>query len=197
MLLKEQNIRMEEWFEEHADKSFAKFWLATISFTESSFFPIPTDPFMAIMLLTKKNSWWKLSIFVSFFSVLGGVFGYLIGFIFFETVGQKIVDFYNLKEQFIYISDLFKENAFWTILTAAFTPIPYKLFTITAGVSKISPVSFLVASIIGRTARFFIVGIIMKIFGRQIGKVIFRYFNLALLIIVLLIILYIVFHFLF
>ena len=186
---------MREWFEKHASKPSAQWWLIAIAFTESSFFPIPVDPFMAIALLVEKNSWWKTSLNVTIASILGGLFGYLIGFLFFESVGQKVIDIYHLEEEFIHVSGLFQENAFWSIFIAAFTPIPFKIFTLTAGVAKVNIFIFLLASIIGRALRFFFVGIIMKTFGRQIGSAFFKYFNIVTSVIVLLIVLYIAFKF--
>lgn len=197
MLFQKQQEKIQEWFEEHAGRPSAKWWLSIISFTESSFFPIPPDPFLAIALLTKKNSWWKFSLYVSVSSVLGALFGYLIGFVFFESVGQQIIDFYNLEREFIHISNLFQQNAFWTMFTAAFTPIPFKLFTLTAGVAQINLLVFIIASLIGRGMRFFFVGIIMKTFGKQIGTAFFKYFNIVTSVIVLLIVMYVAIRFFF
>lgn len=197
MLLNKQEEKMRKWFDEHASRASAKWWLLVISFTESSFFPIPVDPFLAIILLNKKNSWWKYSLNVSIASVLGAIFGYFVGLFFFESFGQRIVDFYDLQEDFIHISNLFKENAFWAMFTAAFTPIPFKLFTLTAGVAKVNFIVFVVASIIGRGLRFMFVGIIMKTFGEKIGTTFFKYFNIITSVIVLIIVLYIAFEFFF
>jgi membrane protein YqaA with SNARE-associated domain len=189
--------KMRLWFEEHAGRRSAQWWLSAIAFTESSFFPIPPDPFLAIALLVEKNSWWKTSLNVAFSSVLGAIFGYFIGFVFFESLGQKIINFYGLHEEFVHISELFKENVFWTMFTAAFTPIPFKLFTLTAGVAKVNLIAFIIASVIGRGLRFLFVGIIMKTFGRKIGSAFFKYFNVITSVIVLTIVLYIAFNFLF
>lgn len=197
MLFSKQEEKIRIWFDKHASRPSAKWWLSAIAFTESSFFPIPVDPFLAIALLVEKNSWWKFSLNVTISSVLGAVFGYFIGFVFFESVGQKLIDIYHLEKEFIHISNLFQENAFWAMFTAAFTPIPFKLFTLTAGVAKVNLFIFIIASIIGRGLRFFFVGIIMKTFGKQIGTAFFRYFNIITSLIVLVLVIYLALKFFF
>lgn len=185
------------WFERQAAKPRALFWLLIFSFLESSFFPIPTDPFMAAILLVNRHKWWRYALYVTIASVLGGVFGYAIGYALYESLGRPIVEFYNFQDQFDYVTTLFQEHAFWTIFTAAFTPIPYKVFTIAAGLSQVNLFLFVIASLIGRGLRFFIVAIIMNTFGKQFGNIFFKYFNAITSTIVILIIIYILIKFLF
>jgi membrane protein YqaA with SNARE-associated domain len=182
------------WFEPKADTKVAKFWLFTISFTESFFFPIPADPFLAVVILVQKNKWIYFSALVTVASVLGGVGGYLIGLFLFETLGQHLIDLYHLQPEFETVKILFEDNAFWAIFTAAFTPIPYKIFTIAAGVAKLNIVTFIVASILGRGIRFFIVGFIVKKFGKQFYETFLKYFDRATIIVLILIIIYILFR---
>lgn len=193
-MFKNYALKIKNWFEVNALKPAADFWLFVISFTESSFFPIPPDPFLAIMSYVKENKWLYYGIFVTVASVLGGVFGYFIGFYLYEIIGKPIVDFYSVEEEFNYVANLFEQNTFWTIFTAAFTPIPYKIFTIAAGVAKVNLFTFIVASIFGRGIRFLLVAFIMKKYGQRMLDVFFKYFNLISIVVVVMIIVYILFN---
>lgn len=191
MVPKKHEARLQEWFEKHAASKHARFWLGVIAFTESSFFPIPADPFLAMVLLVERKKWWQYSLYVTFLSVVGGLFGYVIGAGLYELLAEPIVNLYNLQDEFHHVTRLFESYTFWTVFTAAFTPIPYKIFTIAAGVAQVNLMSFMLASLIGRGLRFMIVGFIMKTFGKQMGALFFRYFNIITSLIVLLIVLYI------
>lgn len=193
-MLRKYTEKILTWFERHAETRAANFWLFVLSFTESSFFPIPPDPFLAIMVFVRKNKWLFYGLFVTVASVLGGLFGYLIGFALYEIAGKPIVDFYNFQEQFSYVVGLFNDHTFWTIFTAAFTPIPYKIFTIAAGVAQVNVFTFIIASILGRGIRFVLVAFIMKTFGQKIGEMFFKYFNAITILIVVLIVAYILFN---
>ena len=111
-------------------------------------------------------------------SVLGGLFGYLIGAFFFAGVGQTILDFLHLNSAFIIVQEKYTQNAFFAIFAAAFTPIPFKVFTITAGFCKIDLGIFIAASILGRGLRFTIVGSLIYVFGAKVEKLIDKHFNL-------------------
>lgn len=191
MIIDKHKEKMHNWFEKQASKPSVKWWLAIISFTESSFFPIPPDPFLIAALIAKREAWKLYSFIVSFSSVLGGVFGYAIGFWLFAYIGQPLVNAYGLQEEVIKVGHLFADNTFWTVFTAAFTPIPYKIFTISAGLFKVNIFIFIIASILGRSIRFYVIGYIMKVFGEKIGKLIFKYFNILTLILLLVILFYI------
>lgn len=193
MPFKSLQDRLKKWFIKNAESKYAGWWLFLISFTESSFFPIPPDPFLMAVLMVKRNKWLSYSLLVAGASVLGGIFGYFIGFLFFELVGQPLIDVYKLQESFDVVTNLFRNNTFWTTFVAAFTPIPYKLFTIGAGFSKVNLFVFIMASIIGRGIRYVLIGYIMKVFGEGIGRLVFKYFNILTLIIVFLILIYIIF----
>lgn len=193
-MFKTYALKIKDWFEINALKPAADFWLFVISFTESSFFPIPPDPFLAIMSYVKKNRWLYYGLFVTIASVLGGLFGYFIGFAFYEFFGKPIVEFYKVQNEFEYVKTLFEENTFWTIFTAAFTPIPYKIFTIAAGVAHVNVLVFIIASIFGRGIRFVLVSFIMQKYGQKMFDVFFKYFNLITIFIVVIIIAYILFN---
>lgn len=186
--------RFMSWFEPKADTKSAKIWLFVISFTESFIFPIPVDPLMALVILVKKQKWIYYVALTTIASVLGGIGGYFIGLFLFEAIGKPIVDFYHLQDAFTKVSEMFNENAFWAIFTAAFTPIPYKIFTIAAGVAKLNFFIFVVASILGRGIRFWIVGFVVNRFGKKVYETFIKYFDNVTKIILILIIIYIIFR---
>ena len=111
-------------------------------------------------------------------SVLGGCLGYLIGWQFMASIGNRIVDFYGLTDKVDYIETLYQTYDAWAVGIAGFTPIPYKVFTIAAGMFKINFSVFVLASLVSRSARFFIVGGLIYLFGPRIQQFIDRYFNL-------------------
>ena len=180
---------VEKWVEKKGKKQLP-WWLGGISFAESSFFPIPVDPFLLVSTCLKPHRWIRYALIVSVASVLGGIFGYLIGFYFFDLFGKRIIDFYSLQEQFAYVGELFDQNAFWAVLISAFTPIPYKIFTIAGGFFKINLISFILASVIGRAARFFLVAFFAKLFGKTFGKFFLKFVDIIMIILVILLILY-------
>lgn len=173
------------WTVRHAEGVYAKWWLFGVAFAESSFFPIPPDVLLVAILATKER---VRAVFYATIttagSVLGGLAGYAIGYFFFQTVGTWLVSTYHLETQMITVQRLFSENAFFAIFTAAFTPIPYKLFTISAGLFAINIPVFIVASILGRGMRFFAVALVMKYFSQQVIQIFYRYFNTASLAVV-------------
>jgi len=191
MFLSNTKEKIHQWFTQKAQGKSAPWWLSIISFTESSFFPIPPDPFLIAVLIVKRNAWLKYSLLVAFMSVLGAIFGYVIGYSFYELFGQPLVDFYSLHEELEKVATLFNNNTFWTMFVAAFTPIPFKLFTIAGGLFKVNIFTFVVASVLGRGIRFLIIGYLMKVFGKKIGELIFKYFNIGSIIILVLILGYV------
>lgn len=121
-------------------------------------------------------------------SVLGGMLGYLIGYEFMEAVGNRIIEIYGFGEKWEYVGSLYKNYAAWAVAVAGFTPIPYKLFTIAGGAFKIDFTIFVIASALSRSARFFLVGGLIYLFGPPIRSFIDKYFNLlAVLFMILLI----------
>lgn len=176
------------WMVRHAEGKNAKWWLFGMAFAESSFFPIPPDVLLAAILTTRERVRAFFYAFITTLgSVLGGLAGYVIGYFFFKTVGVWLVSTYHLEAQMITVQKLFADNAFFAIFTAAFTPIPYKLFTISAGLFSISIPTFIVASILGRGMRFFAVAAVMKFFGEHMIRLFYKYFNLFSLLFVVLV----------
>lgn len=176
------------WTVRHAEGKNAKRWLFGLSFAESSFFPIPPDVLLVAILMTRERvrAFYYAAI-TTVGSVLGGLFGYAIGYFFFQTVGVWLVQTYHLETQMVTVQKLFVDNAFFAIFVAAFTPIPYKVFTIAAGLFGISIPTFVIASILGRGGRFFAVAAIMRFFGGHIARILYRYFNLISLVLAVLI----------
>jgi len=211
MTEKRPNIirRLYNWVLHWAETPYGTPALAVNSFAESSFFPIPPDVLLIALDLGKpKRSWWYAFV-CTVASVLGGVAGYYIGYGLWASVGKPIVDFYNAQPIFDSLFTTFAEYSFWAVLIAAITPIPYKIFTITAGVVAANAfgsggftpdaagvlaaaqpsatmlgghtsyfMTFLFASILGRSIRFFGVSALIYFFGERIKGFIDRYFNL-------------------
>lgn len=172
------------WGEKHAAKPNSKFWLAALSFAESSFFPIPPDFLLiAILMTAERPKWRSYSLVTTLSSVLGGVFAYLIGFIFWKTVGMSLVHFYHLESNLAAARALFTANAFGAIIFAAFMPIPeaYKVSALAAGLFHANILVFIIASLLGRGARFFAVGAVMHRFGERISTIIYDYFTVFFL----------------
>lgn len=160
----------KSWRKKLLDASHSKYGmilLSFIAFIESAFFPIPPDFFIVPMIVAKPDSWKKIALWVSIFSVLGSFLGYYIGFALFESFGQLIIEKYQLADEMIKVGKAYNDNAFWSLLVAAFTPIPYKLFTIAAGVFKVNLLPFTIASVVGRTARYILVSYLAHLGGRS------------------------------
>ena len=169
-------------------KPKAEIFLGSIAFIESSFFPIPPDLLLLPMALARPLKWIRLAIIATFFSVLGGVFGYFIGVFLWDTIGQSIIDFYHLDNQFDVFRNNYNEKGALIVFIAGFTPIPYKLITISSGGMHLDLMTFIVASLLSRGARFFILTGIIRIFGDTAKKIIDKYFGMLTLIIGLIVI---------
>lgn len=180
--------RLKDWVLKWAHSVHSQTALFALAFAESSFFPVPPDLLLIAILAAGARRWIYYAWLTLTGSILGGIFGYLIGWGFYEVLGHKIVEFYNLQETINSIGIKFSDNAFLVVFTAAFTPIPYKLITISAGLFKVSFWQFILASFVGRGVRFFIIAFFMRLFGKNISSVIYKYFNLVSLVIITLII---------
>ena len=152
----------------------AQGYLAGVSFAESSFFPIPVDVMLAPMVLADKEQAWRLAAITTVMSVLGGVFGYLLGAYFFEAFGDQMLTFLHAHEKFENIKKMFIKHGTLIILLAGFTPIPYKVFTIASGVMGVAFLPFVLLSLIGRGARFFLVAGLIKLGGDKLEETIHK-----------------------
>ena len=149
-----------------------------IAFVESSFFPLPPDVFLIAMCVAIPTRSFRYAAVCSIGSVLGGAFGYGLGYWFMDGIGLTIIDWYGLSDKYGMVQQYFKDYDVWIVGTAGFTPIPYKLFTITAGFVHSNFLTFMLVSFVARSARFFLVaGLIWK-FGPQIKHFIEKYFNI-------------------
>jgi membrane protein YqaA with SNARE-associated domain len=174
------------WAHKHAGSRKAQWWLSIFSFIEASFSPLPPSTLMVAIIATgQRHRWVYYAGLTTVTSVLGGLFGYLIGDVFYSTFGQVIIAKYHLADEIARIGVWFEKNAFWTILVAAFTPIPYKAFTISAGFFNINVFLFATASLIGRGIRYFILAYIAYLFGEHATGIFFKYFNLILVVLLL------------
>ena len=152
----------------------AERYLAGVSFAESSFFPIPVDVMLAPMVLADNSKAWRFASTATLMSVLGGLFGYLLGAFFFDTHGNQILDFFGAQETFVKAQDWYIEYGMLIILLAGFTPIPYKIFTIASGFVGIALLPFLLMSLLGRGARFFLVAGLIKLGGVKLESTLRR-----------------------
>ena len=147
----------------------SKYYLAIVSFIESSFFPIPPDVMVIPMVISKKNDFFKIFLITTIFSVMGGILGYLIGTFFFEF-GTQIMSFYGYEDKLSKIKEsLLNSDGFYAwlgiLFLAGFTPLPYKVFTITSGFIGFNIYLFILISLISRGLRFFIVSYLSMKFG--------------------------------
>jgi membrane protein YqaA with SNARE-associated domain len=190
--------RLYDWVLHWAETPYGTWALFLLAFSESSFFPIPPDVLLIALAVAIPKKSFKYALVCSAGSVLGGCLGYLIGWHFMAGIGEKIIAFYGLTQKIEYIKDLYINYDAWAIGIAGFTPIPYKVFTISAGAFNINFPVFIIASTISRSARFFLVGSLIYIFGPRIQTFIDKYFNiLAVAFIVLLVAGFVIIKYLF
>lgn len=169
--------KMYDWVLGWAEKpggAWALFWL---SFCESSFFPIPPDVLLIALCVGAPLRSFRFALICSAGSILGGAVGYLIGWQFMGVAGDKIIAFYGLTDKVDYIASLFREWDAWAVSIAGFTPIPYKLFTISAGAFGVNFIVFLISSACSRTLRFILVAGLIYLCGAGIKTFIEKYFN--------------------
>ena len=152
----------------------SKIFLAIISFAESSFFPIPPDVMIVPMVIAKKNDYLKVFLIATLFSALGGLLGYFIGLYFFE-IGMSVVEFYGYEEKLINLKESLSKGSglyIWlaTLFLAGFTPLPFKVFTITSGMIGFNLFIFFLICLISRGLRFFIVSYLSYKFGDTFNR---------------------------
>jgi len=159
---------------ELAGHRLAKLWLGILSFTESSFFPIPPDVMIAPMVLANKKDYFKIFLIATIWSTLGGLLGYFLGYIFID-LAMSIINFYGYEEKFVEIKNNINNNQgslLWLIslFLAGFTPIPFKVFTITSGFLSFNIYLFFLVCLISRGLRFFVVSYLTFKFGESFVK---------------------------
>lgn len=182
--------RMYDWVLSFSERPGGPWALAAFSFAESSFFPIPPDPLLIALSIGAPKKAFRFAAVCALASIAGGVAGYAIGWGIWEAVDQLFFAYVPgvSPEGFAHIREIYDRWDFWAIFTAGFTPIPFKLFTLSAGVFAISFPIFVFASAVSRSARFFLVAGLIYIYGPSIQGFIDRYFDrLAWLFLVLLV----------
>ncbi len=171
----------------------ARVYLAGLSFAESSFFPIPPDVMLAPMALAKPHRAWQLALITTVASVLGGVLGYAIGLFAFEYI-HPWIQTVGYEHKFDQVQVWFEEWGVLAIFIAGFSPIPYKVFTISAGLFSMAFLPFVLASTVGRGARFFLVAALMRWGGERMEKALHEYVDrIGWVIIILVVAVYIYF----
>ncbi|MDH4230928.1 MAG: DedA family protein [Nitrospirota bacterium] len=181
--------KLYEWVLHWADTPYAVPALFILAFAESSFFPVPPDVLLMSLALAIPKKSFRYAAICTVGSVLGGMFGYLIGLELIDTVGMPILKFYGATDKYESIRQLYIQYDAWAVGIAGFTPIPYKVFTIAAGAFKIDFLVFVFASIAGRAGRFFLVALLIYRFGPSIRSFIDRYFNLLTMVFIALLVL--------
>ena len=176
------------WTLKKAEHKYSSWVLSIVSFAESSFFPIPPDVLLIPMIIAKRTKAWTYAFICTLSSVLGGVAGYAIGFFLFNSIGTLIVDFYHLTNSFNTFENYYKEYGILIVLGAGFTPFPFKFITIASGFFSLNIFLFIFTAFIARGFRFYLLAILLFIFGEKIKFLIDKYFNiLAVLFFILLI----------
>ena len=168
---------------------YALWALAIVAFAESSFFPIPPDILLIPLIIAKPKNAYLIALIAMIASVLGGGLGYYIGLKLYETVGIIIINFYHAQQLFLDFQAQFNKYGAAAVLFAGVTPFPYKIITISSGIAGMPIYQFFIFSIIARGARFFIIAILLRLYGEPIRNFIERHLNLLFIVFMVLIVL--------
>ena len=160
--------RIYDWCIDAADKPYALWILGAVSFAESSFFPVPPDIMLLPMSLARPRQAWVFATLCTVASVAGGVLGYAIGALLYDSLGQWLINLYGLGDKVEAFRAGYAEYGAWIILLKGLTPIPYKLVTITSGFANYNIWLFIALSVIARGGRFFAVAILLNRYGEWI-----------------------------
>ncbi len=169
--------RLYDWVLSWAKTPYAVPALVVLALLEASVFPIPPDVLLLALALSVPKKALRYAAWCTLGSVVGGVLGYVIGLTLWSSVDQFIFEHVFAQGKFEKVMEIYREQGVWVVFTAAFTPIPFKVFTVTAGVAKLDLVEFIAASAVGRGARFFLVAGIVRMMGARAKEFIDRYFN--------------------
>lgn len=170
--------RTYQWVLHWAKTPYAEMALFGIAFVESSFFPIPPDVLLIVLCLGHVEKCFRFAFLCSLGSVLGGMFGYAIGYFLMDSVGVWVLDQYGAHAKFDAVKNMYQEYGAWAVFIAGFSPLPYKVFTIASGVLELNLAQFTVASLVSRSLRFFCVWALpLYFFGPRIKPFLDRYFK--------------------
>ena len=178
--------KLYDWTMRLAETRGAAKALGTVSFVESSFFPIPPDIVLIPTVIARPHAWVRLATICTVTSVLGAFLGYAIGALLFELIGEPILAFYGAEDGFASLKARYEEIGGWAVFAAALTPFPYKVITIFSGAVGMNLLAFTVISIIGRGARFFLVAWLCARFGPPVRVFIERYLGILTVLFVVL-----------
>lgn len=159
-----------DWCMSLMEGKYALAVLCAISFIESSFFPIPPDLFLIPLILTCRTKAFKIALYTTISSVLGGFFGYAIGYFLYDTIGLPILNFYNAVDKFETFKSYYNNYGSWIVFGAGITPFPYKIITIASGVTELNLIVFAVASVLARGIRFFFIAWLLWKWGEPMKK---------------------------
>ena len=168
---------------------YALWALAIVAFAESSFFPIPPDILLIPLIIAKPKNAYLIAFIAMVASVFGGGLGYYIGLKLYETVGIIIINFYHAQQLFLDFQTQFNKYGAAAVLFAGVTPFPYKIITISSGIAGMPIYQFLIFSVIARGARFFIIAILLRLYGEPIRNFIERHLNLLFIVFMVLLVL--------
>ena len=157
-----------DWTMKKLDSPAGEKWLGGLSFAESSFFPIPPDVMLIPMIIADSSKAWRLATITTAASVLGAVFGYIIGMFLFDMIGKPILDVYGYAEKYQAFADYYNTYGVLIVLVAGLTPIPFKVITIASGAAAMNPLIFILSAIPARGARFYLVAGLLWKFGEPI-----------------------------
>jgi membrane protein YqaA with SNARE-associated domain len=163
--------RLYDWCIAAAEKRYATWLLGGVSFAESSFFPIPPDVMLIPMSLARPDRAYRYAFLCTWTSVLGGVVGYMIGHLLYDTLGHWIIQLYGYGDKVEIFRETYRQYGAWIILLKGLTPIPYKLVTITSGFVSYNLFWFVVLSVITRGARFFVLAFLLHRYGAQAREI--------------------------
>jgi membrane protein YqaA with SNARE-associated domain len=162
--------KLYDWTMRQASGPHAGRGLFWVSFIESSVFPIPPDVMLVPMILANRLKAWWYAWVATIGSVIGGVAGYAIGYFLFEAIGEPVMRFYGYTGKFDQVTDWFNEWGVWILIIKGMTPFPYKVLTILAGVAHMNLLEFILASIIARAMRFYLVAALLYRYGEPIRR---------------------------
>lgn len=177
--------RIYDWMISLTQSRHAVLAMAAVSFAESSFFPLPPDLMLVPMGIANRKKVWYYAFICTIASVLGGIFGYAIGALLYDSLGAWLANLYGMSNKMDGFRESFQTHGHWIILGKGLTPIPYKIITIASGMAGYSLYMFIILSIITRAGRFLILATLIHFFGEQARDFIERRLGLTLLLIVI------------
>lgn len=177
-----------DWTMEWLQTPYGVLVLFLVAVAESSFFPIPPDVFLMALCISMPRKSFRFAGICAVGSVVGGIIGYGLGFWFMDAIGSRIIEIYGLADKYQVVQDLYREYDAWAVGVAGFTPLPYKVFTITAGAFRIDFPTFVIVSFFSRSARFVLVAGLIYRYGAPIRGFIERYLNILTMLFVVLLV---------